>query len=98
MSSEVEKVIKKADELSEQVSRLLFYMEDDPKTGHKGFISRLHNVEQQLERLEKEKTYKRGEKTATVAIYTGLGVFVTWFLTNLGGLIEFIEAFVNKGE
>ena len=98
MREEVEKVIQKADELSDQVNRLLFYMEDDPKTGQKGFISRLYYVEQQLDKLDQERSYQRGEKAAKIAIYTGIGLAVTWILTNVGNFIDFVFSLTNKGD
>lgn len=78
-SEEAQRAIEKADALSKdfenlvkQMDRVLLYLEDDPKTGSKGFISRLTSLEERLATIETLDKINKGKKS--VWLFIGGGV------------------------
>lgn len=84
-----EEAIRRSDELSKKVDRMLFYLEDDAKTGKKGFISTQLDHEYRISELESDKNYGRGRQTAFASIYIAVGTVITWSITHLDDLIHF---------
>lgn len=93
-SEEAKKVIDKADTLSKEfqavvkkMDRVLFYLEDDDKTGQKGIISRLSDLEEKVRVLNIDKKINAGK----MAVYVSIGSALLWLITNFDKILGFVK-------
>ena len=92
--SNYEEVIKKADQLSEEfnlfkskLEKMLFYLEDDNKTGQKGIISRVSDLEDKVRDLNTDKKVNAGK----LAVYVSVGGAILWIIKNFEKITSFIK-------
>lgn len=78
LSEEAQRAIDKAnrlsaefDEMVKKMDRVLFYLEDDPTTGQKGFVSRLSSLEARLSNMETLDKINKGKKSVWLFIGSG---------------------------
>lgn len=97
--SDYEKVINKADKLSEdfdalkaKFDKVLFYLEDDAKTNTKGLISRLAAVEHQLGEMITKSQIDKGKKS----VYFVIGGALIWLISNFDKVVKLFTSIEVK--
>ena len=92
--SDVQKVIDKADKLSEEfellktkLDKVIFHLEDDATTGTKGLISRLTAVEKALTDIDTKAQVEKGRR----GVYYVSGGALIWIIANFDKVISFFS-------
>lgn len=98
--NDYEKVINKADKLTEdfdalkaKFDKVLFYLEDDDKTNTKGLISRLAAVEGQLGEMITKNQIDKGRKS----VYFVIGGAIIWLISNFDKVVKLFTSIEIKG-
>lgn len=86
--AKADKLSQDVEQLTKQLDRVLMYMEDDEKTGHRGFVSRLASVELRLDALETIEKISKGKKS----VYFFLGSAVVSIII---GIIKSFDSIVK---
>lgn len=68
----------------QKLNRILMLLEDDERTGRKGYLSRQEEFEKRLQVLEVDKQVNLGKRT----VYMFIGGVIMLLLTNVDQIIE----------
>lgn len=85
---------KKANEIGDQNSRILSYLEDDATTGRVGFIRQQQLQEERLKKVEDFQRANAARRTVMLGVGTAIGSGLVWLVVNLEKLAKLIKAFV----
>jgi hypothetical protein len=87
MGSESKEVLQKLELLEKNTTRILFYLNDDPKTNHKGIPSRLDEHEGRIKDLETDNVILKTEKRTAKYVAGAIGGGILVLIKYIGGIV-----------
>ena len=76
---------KEYDDINKKLDRILWYIEDDERTGRKGIYHRLYDNENEVKILKSDKRFLLGMSAGLSLVVTALSLFLSYIFNIFKG-------------
>lgn len=83
MSSEIERLSNKIDELSVEMKQILFYLYNDDKTGTKGIVQTVREMGNDIAKIKRDMLISKTKRATLNTVFGAVGGGLVWIIKHV---------------